>query len=46
LQDEGHYWETKDEALLVETFKAYTQMIDDFEFALETVNHININFLL
>lgn len=37
LQDEGHYWETEDDALLVKTFKEYTQMLDDFEFALETI---------
>lgn len=35
LIDEGYYWETNDEELLKSTFKKYTDLLDDFSFALD-----------
>ena len=35
VHDEGYYWETGDEMLLVETFKKYTDLIEDFASSLE-----------
>ena len=35
--DEGKYWETGDEHILKETFKRYTDMIDNFADLLETL---------
>ena len=36
LSDEGQYWETGDEDLLLKTFKRYSALIDSFATALET----------
>lgn len=30
ITDEGHYWESNDEALLIETFNNYTKLIENF----------------
>jgi hypothetical protein len=35
VTDEGHYWETGNEAVLTKTFARYTRLIDDFTTALE-----------
>jgi len=35
LIDEGYYWETNDEELLKSTFKKYTDLLDNFSFALD-----------
>ncbi len=35
VNDEGHYWETGDEMLLTETFKKYTDLIENFTSSLE-----------
>lgn len=35
VHDEGHYWETGDEMLLTETFKKYTDIIEDFASSIE-----------
>jgi len=35
LDDEGNYWETNDEELLKATFKKYTDLLDNFSFAIE-----------
>ncbi len=37
LVDEGQYWETNDEALLKTTFKRYTDLINGFASAIETI---------
>lgn len=37
LIDEGKYWETGDEKLLEDTFKTYTELLDSFSFAIESV---------
>ena len=37
LQDEGRFWETRDENLLEETFKRYTNLIESFESSLEII---------
>jgi len=35
VMDEGHYWETGDEKLLVDTFKKYTELIEQFVSSIE-----------
>lgn len=35
VMDEGHYWETGDEKLLADTFKEYTELIEQFGTSLE-----------
>ncbi|MDO9257397.1 MAG: hypothetical protein Q7U54_17895 [Bacteroidales bacterium] len=35
VMDEGHYWETGDEKLLSDTFKEYTELIEQFGTSLE-----------
>jgi hypothetical protein len=35
IMDEGHYWETGDEKLLVDTFKQYTKLIEHFVSSIE-----------
>jgi len=37
MSDEGQYWETNDVALLETTFKRYTDLIDGFALAIETI---------
>ena len=37
LTDEGNYWETKNEQLLEDTFKKYTNLIDGFDSLLENI---------
>ena len=37
MSDEGQYWETNDEALLKTTFKSYTDLINGFTSAIETI---------
>jgi hypothetical protein len=37
LTDEGNYWETKNEQLLVDTFSKYTNLIDGFGSLLENM---------
>lgn len=37
MSDEGQYWETNDEALLKTTFKRYTDLINGFASAIETI---------
>jgi hypothetical protein len=37
LDDEGSYWETGDEKLLEEKFKTYTDLLDNFSLAIETI---------
>lgn len=37
LIDEGNYWETKNEQLLEETFKRYTNLIEGFDSLLENI---------
>lgn len=36
VTDEGHYWETNDEQVLLETFRRYTDLLDSTFFALES----------
>jgi hypothetical protein len=37
LDDEGSYWETGDEKLLEGKFKTYTDLLDNFSLAIETI---------
>lgn len=37
LTDEGNYWETKNEQLLEDTFKKYTNLIEGFDSLLENI---------
>jgi hypothetical protein len=37
LTDEGNYWETKNEQLLIDTFKKYTNLIEGFDSLLENI---------
>ena len=37
LDDEGNYWETEDEKVLEEKFKIYTDLLENFSLAIETV---------